>query len=93
MRKSRDHKLVYDEQITYFFWLSLNKKMLSAYMENTLNSEKSLKIDLSIFTNFGPKPKNLEKNLFYTLDRFEMIKKTISHYYHLKVINSTGSMK
>jgi hypothetical protein len=36
-----DHKLAYREQITNFIF------SLSAYLENTLYIEKSLKIDLS----------------------------------------------
>jgi hypothetical protein len=39
-----DHKLTYDEQISNFiFCLSLTYKVLSAYVVNTLNNEKSLK--------------------------------------------------
>jgi hypothetical protein len=39
-----DHKPAYDEQITnLIFLLYLTKRVLSAYVENTLNSKKSLK--------------------------------------------------
>ncbi len=55
-----DHKLAYNEQITN---LIFNFKRLSAYMKNTVNSEK---LTYKISTNFGPKPKNFV-SLFYTL--------------------------
>ncbi len=48
-----DLKLAYDEQITNFIlWLSLTSKVLSAYMENTLNSIKAWKIDIQHLHSF-----------------------------------------
>ncbi len=66
-KSNGDNKLTYDEQISDFiFRLPLTWKVLSVYMENTLNSEKA-----SI--NFGQN-QNVLKSLVYTQDRFEWSK-------------------